>query len=151
VNATDKNFNTHIQNSDKLVLVEFWASWCGACKKLQSTIHQISHEFANNLKVVKVNIDDCPKTSKNFEIKAFPTLMLFKNGKHLDTQVGALPKNTLIEWINGTNDMLNEQEFVQILPDDINDQDPVQISTVEEQKNQVGLVEFSHPAAEITV
>ena len=83
-----------------LTLVDFWAPWCGPCRQLSPIIDQISQDFANKLVVLKCNVDENPETPSQYAVRGIPALMLFKDGKLLDTKVGSLPKNSLIEWLN---------------------------------------------------
>jgi len=99
LNTTDSDFEQDVISSDKLVLVDFWAEWCGPCRQLLPTIEEISKEMNSTLKVVKVNIDENPNTPAKYGVRGIPTLILFKNGKQIATKVGSLPKSNLIEWI----------------------------------------------------
>jgi thioredoxin 1 len=98
----DSNFKKIISESSKPVLVDFWAPWCGPCKQLSPTIDELSNTYLDKLDVYKCNIDDNPETPSEFMVRGIPTLMIFKNGKLFDTKVGALPKNSLIEWVNNS-------------------------------------------------
>jgi thioredoxin 1 len=100
INASDEDFSNHIKEDKRLVLVDFWAEWCGPCRQLLPIINELASELSNDLKVVKVNIDENPETPTKYGVRGIPTLMLFKDGKHVSTKVGALPKSNLIEWIN---------------------------------------------------
>ncbi len=99
LSTTDSDFEQDVINSDKLVLVDFWAEWCGPCRQLLPTIEEISKEMNSKLKVVKVNIDENPNTPSKYGVRGIPTLILFKNGKQIATKVGSLPKSSLVEWI----------------------------------------------------
>jgi thioredoxin 1 len=95
----DDDFEVAVLKSTELVLVDFWAEWCGPCRMLSSVIDEVSKEFEGSVQVMKMNVDDSPITPSQYGVRGIPTLMLFKNGKLLDTKVGALPKDTLISWI----------------------------------------------------
>ena len=97
--TTDNSFSSDIQSALP-VLVDFWAPWCGPCKQLSPIIDQISQDFVNKLVVLKCNVDENPETPSQYAVRGIPALMLFKDGKLLDTKVGSLPKNSLIEWLN---------------------------------------------------
>jgi thioredoxin 1 len=97
---TDQSFKEEVAESNQPVLVDFWAEWCGPCRQLSPVIDSISEEMSGKLKVTKINIDDNPETPQKFGVRGIPTLMLFKNGKVVGTKVGAIPKSTLVEWID---------------------------------------------------
>ena len=89
---TEQNFEQEVLNSDKPVLVDFWATWCGPCRMLAPTIEQLAEEQEGVAKVGKVNVDEQPKLAAKFGIASIPTLMVFENGKVKDTAVGVRPK-----------------------------------------------------------
>ena len=97
--VTDTSFETDVLSSDKPVLVDFWAEWCGPCKQIGPALEELSAEFANELTIAKVNIDDNPETPGRLGVRGIPTLMLFKGGKLVATKVGAAPKSSLSAWI----------------------------------------------------
>ena len=100
LNVEDKNFREKVLESDKLVLCDFWAEWCGPCKQIGPILEEISSEYEGKLLVVKVNIDENPTTPTNYGVRGIPTLLLFKNAELVSTKVGAFPKLTLLEWID---------------------------------------------------
>ena len=85
-------------------LVDFWAEWCGPCKQIGPILEEISEEKINLIKIVKMNIDENPNTPQKYGVRGIPTLMLFNNGKLIDTKVGSLPKSSLNEWIDNSLD-----------------------------------------------
>ena len=97
--VTDASFSTDVLKASGLVLVDFWAEWCGPCKAIGPALEELAGEFAGKLTVAKVNIDENPMTPNNFAVRGIPTLILFKDGKPIATQVGALPKSRLKDWI----------------------------------------------------
>ena len=97
---TDNNFDEVIKNSKTLVLVDFWAEWCGPCKQIGPILEEISEAKPDKLNIFKLNVDENPQTPQKFGVRGIPTLMLFKDGKLLDTKVGSLPKNMLESWID---------------------------------------------------
>ena len=100
VNQTsDTTFEQDVLKSDKLVLVDFWAEWCGPCKMIAPHLEALARNSASKLEVIKVNIDDNPLTPTRYGVRGIPTLMLFKNGEVAATKVGALPKSKLMEWV----------------------------------------------------
>jgi thioredoxin 1 len=97
--TTDNTFNSEVLNAKIPVLVDFWAPWCGPCRQLSPIIDEISKELAGKIEVYKCNVDDNPETPSKFGVRGIPSLMLFKDGKLIDSKVGALPRASLTEWI----------------------------------------------------
>jgi thioredoxin 1 len=100
MDVTDQNFETEVLKDSGLVLVDFWAEWCGPCKMLTPIIEEIANEKAGSLKVVKVNVDDHQEAPSQYGVKSIPTLMLFKGGQLIGSKTGVQPKSTLVEWID---------------------------------------------------
>lgn len=100
LHINDADFETAVVQSDIPVLVDFWAPWCGPCKMIAPILDEIAPEFAGKVKIVKINVDDNQLVAGQFGIRSIPTLLLFKNGQLVATQVGALPKNQLAAFIN---------------------------------------------------
>ena len=96
----DSTFDQDISSTNFTVLVDFWAEWCGPCKQIGPILDEISEEKKDTLKILKLNIDENPLTPQKYNVRGIPTLMMFKEGKLIDTKVGSLPKSSLIEWIN---------------------------------------------------
>ena len=89
---TDGNFETSVLQAGVPVLVDFWAEWCGPCKRLAPTIEQLAGEYAGKLTIGKLNVDDNPNTAVKFQIRGIPAVLLFKNGQVVDQVVGLAPK-----------------------------------------------------------
>ena len=102
INVTDENFDEKVLKSDKPVLVDFWAEWCGPCKAIAPSLEEISEEMSNKLKIVKINVDENPSTSQAYSIRSIPALMIFKDGEKISEKMGALPKSALVSWIKDT-------------------------------------------------
>lgn len=101
---TDTNFSDYVLNpasikNNELFLIDFWASWCHPCKTIAPIIEDIAIEFKDKIKVAKLDIDSNPITTKNYNIKSIPTLLLIRNGKILSTKIGILSKKELMEFI----------------------------------------------------
>ena len=96
--ATNTNFATLLQ-SEKLVIVDFWATWCGPCRMLSPILDEVEEEMADAIEVVKVNVDDSDEIAAQFRIMSIPTLLFFKGGQLVDKTVGAMPKPALIQKI----------------------------------------------------
>jgi thioredoxin 1 len=92
ITLTDANFDQEVLKSDKPVLVDFWAEWCGPCKMVSPAVSQIAEDLKEHLKVGKLNVDENPKTSQQYQILSIPSLKIYKNGKILGEMVGAMPK-----------------------------------------------------------
>ena len=98
--VTDVSFQNEVLDASDVVLVDFWAEWCGPCKQIGPALEEIANEYAGKLTVAKVNIDENPETPGKFGVRGIPTLMVFKNGELAATKVGAAPKGQLTSWID---------------------------------------------------
>ena len=96
---TADNFKNEVLESDKPVLIDFWASWCGPCRMLSPVVDEIASEHPE-VKVGKVNVDEQPELASQFGIMSIPTLLCFKNGKNIDVSVGVVPKTSIEKMIS---------------------------------------------------
>jgi len=99
---TDTSFEQDVLNSDKPVLVDFWAEWCGPCKQIGPALEEISSEMEGKLTVAKLNIDENPNVPQKYGVRGIPTMMIFSGGQVAATKVGALPKGKIAEWIESS-------------------------------------------------
>ena len=97
--ATNTSFDGLLAD-EKLVIVDFWATWCGPCRMLSPLLDEVEEEMADKVTVVKVNVDDADEIAMRFRIMSIPTLLFFKNGQIVDKTVGAMPKSVLVDRIN---------------------------------------------------
>lgn len=97
----DSNFETAVLQSEKLVLVDFFATWCGPCRQMLPIVTEIADEMAGQVGIYKLDVDEAPKTPDMFDIQSLPTLVLFKGGKEVDRKTGAMLKSELVSWIKG--------------------------------------------------
>jgi thioredoxin 1 len=97
--VSDSNFENVVLQSDKPVLVDFWAEWCAPCRMIAPTVEAVAEKYADNASVVKVNVDENPSTAQRYGIKGIPTLILFKGGKEEERMVGAMSKDSLARMI----------------------------------------------------
>lgn len=95
----EKEFNMEVLKEEGIVVVDFFATWCGPCKMLAPVLEDVQEEM-NNVKIVKVDIDENPNVASEYKVKNIPTIKVFKNGEEITTNVGFLPKGALVEMIN---------------------------------------------------
>ena len=97
--ATNTSFDGLLED-ERLVIVDFWATWCGPCRMLSPLLDEVEEEMADKITVVKVNVDDADEIAMRYRIMSIPTLLFFKGGELVDKSVGAMPKNVLVDRIN---------------------------------------------------
>ena len=98
--VSDNNFEQDVLGSDKPVLVDFWAAWCAPCRMLAPTVDAVAEKYADNARVVKLNVDENPAVSQRYGIKGIPTLILFKGGREEERVVGATSKEAISRMID---------------------------------------------------
>ncbi len=99
LNITKENFESEVIKSDRPVLIDFWASWCGPCQMLLPIIEELSNEVTN-AKICKVNVDEQSELAAQFKVMTIPTLVVIKEGRVVKTSVGVKPKATILEMVN---------------------------------------------------
>ena len=100
ININKSNFQNEVMNSDKPVLLDFWAPWCGPCRAMGPIVDECAEEYAGKLKVFKMNVDENPATPARFGIRAIPTLIIFKDGNAVEQHTGSMPKDQLRQLID---------------------------------------------------
>ncbi|MCY4587905.1 MAG: thioredoxin [Bryobacterales bacterium] len=101
VTLTDEGFDSDVLQSDVPVLVDFWAIWCGPCRMMAPVIDEIADNYAGKAKVGKLDVDSNPQSASRYQVRGIPTLLLFKGGEVVEQLVGAVPKERVVEALNG--------------------------------------------------
>ena len=97
IDVTDETFQAEVLDSDKPVIIDFWAEWCAPCRATTPVLESLAGDKAGQIKIVKLNVDQNPSTAGNYNIRSIPTLILFKNGNAVETLVGAMSKEALLQ------------------------------------------------------
>ena len=97
---TDENFETEVEKEEQLTLVDFWATWCGPCRKLSPVIDELANEFAGKVKFVKIKADENVQTAQKYSISGVPSLLVFKNGEPVERMVNIVPKSVIVNNLN---------------------------------------------------
>ncbi|MGK9086396.1 thioredoxin [Brucella intermedia] len=100
LNVDSSNFQANVMEADKHVVIDFWAEWCSPCKVIAPALDEIAADMKETVAIAKVNIDESPDLAAKLGVRSIPTLVMLKDGKILDTLVGAAPKSKLVTWIN---------------------------------------------------
>jgi len=100
IEITDANFEQEVLKSDKPVLIDFWAVWCGPCKMIAPFVEELAGEYEGKVKIGKVDVDNNPQISMNYGIRSIPTLLIFRDGKIADQIIGAVPKQAIAQKID---------------------------------------------------
>ena len=103
INIKDDEFKKTVLDQDGLVLVDFWAEWCGPCKQIGPLLEEMANNEELSLRVAKINIDENPIVATDYGIRSIPTMLLFSNGELKDKKIGALPKSELEDWIRDSS------------------------------------------------
>jgi len=97
--VTDSSFEADVLKATEPVVVDFWAEWCGPCKMIGPSLEELAKDYAGKVKIVKLNVDESPKTASKYGVMSIPTLMIFKGGEMPSRQIGSAPKAKLQQWI----------------------------------------------------
>ena len=93
--VTDETFADEVEGADGVAMVEFWAAWCGPCRLVGPIVDELAQEYEGQVKVAKVDVDASQRTAMRFNIRSIPSILFFKDGEHVDTVIGAVPKQAL--------------------------------------------------------
>jgi thioredoxin len=100
ITVTDSNFEQEVIKSDKPVLIDFWAVWCGPCKIIAPIVEEVANEYEGKAKIGKLDVDNNQETAIKYGVRSIPTLLIFKDGKLKDTIIGAVPKGQIVQKLN---------------------------------------------------
>ena len=99
IDITDSTFESEVLKNDSVTVVDFWAPWCGPCRKMGPVLDEIAGEFEGKIRVAKINTDENLKTAKEYQISGLPSIVIFKNGEAKETVVGLMPKSAIVSNI----------------------------------------------------
>jgi len=97
--VNDTNFGEEVEQTDGVAMVDFWAAWCGPCRLVSPIVDELAREYAGRVKVAKLDVDASQRTAMRFNIRSIPSILFFKDGAHVDTVIGAVPKQVLAQKI----------------------------------------------------
>ena len=100
IEITDESFDNEVSNSDKLTLVDFWAEWCGPCRKLAPMIEELANEYSEKVKFVKIKADENMQTAQKYSVSGLPCMLIFKNGEPVERIVNMVPKSIIASNLN---------------------------------------------------
>ena len=100
VTITDENFEQEVIESDKAVLIDFWAVWCGPCRIIAPIVEELANEYEGKAKIGKLDVDNNQQTAIRYGVRSIPTLLIFKDGKIKETIIGTVPKNQIVQKLN---------------------------------------------------